>query len=156
MERSDGTVDVALLGDGVEIVGGTIDAPWAVDANGESPPTRYAVNGNTLTHVVVTDGETAFPVAADPRIRSGCFGGTLYLTRTETKLLAAGATGCAAVSGLVAALGGPLALAIAGAISASCGVLAAFAGAADAVGKCVRWNWYGAPPRAGQLWWGAC
>lgn len=44
----------------------TIGAAWAVDANGTAVPTRYEIDGTTLTQVVETDAQTAFPVVADP------------------------------------------------------------------------------------------
>lgn len=44
----------------------TISTPWAVDANGMSIPTHYKISGNTLTQVVESSTDTAFPVTADP------------------------------------------------------------------------------------------
>lgn len=44
---------------------GYIAAPWATDANGSSVPTRYELQGNTLTQTVDHDG-AAYPVTADP------------------------------------------------------------------------------------------
>ncbi len=44
----------------------TIGAAWAVDANGAAVPTRYEIDGTTLTQVVETDATTAYPVVADP------------------------------------------------------------------------------------------
>jgi len=43
-----------------------IGAAWAVDANGEAVATHYEIDGTTLTQVVDTDGQTAYPVVADP------------------------------------------------------------------------------------------
>lgn len=40
--------------------------PWATDANGESVPTHYSVDGHTLTQHVDVSSATAFPVVADP------------------------------------------------------------------------------------------
>lgn len=45
---------------------GTFSAPWAVDANGRNVRTEYAIDGNRLIQRIYTDGETAFPVVADP------------------------------------------------------------------------------------------
>jgi hypothetical protein len=45
---------------------GSVAAPWAVDSVGRSLPTHYEVTGGSLTQVVVTDLNTAFPVTADP------------------------------------------------------------------------------------------
>lgn len=55
--------DSALAADEV-IVGGFM-VPWSVDANGESLPTSYATDGDTLIQVVDTEG-AAFPVVSDP------------------------------------------------------------------------------------------
>lgn len=45
---------------------GTIQAPWAVDANGSPVATHYEVDGGTLKQVIDTTSSTAFPVTADP------------------------------------------------------------------------------------------
>lgn len=47
-----------------------IQAPWAVDADGNPVDTHYVYNGvsDTLTQVVTPDADTVFPVAADPSI----------------------------------------------------------------------------------------
>lgn len=44
----------------------TVAPAWAVDANGIDIDTTYELNGTTLTQVVHTDENTAFPVIADP------------------------------------------------------------------------------------------
>jgi hypothetical protein len=59
-----GGVD-ALNGEGEVIA--TASAPWAVDANGADVPTRYEINGTTLTQVVEhRDGNYAYGIVADP------------------------------------------------------------------------------------------
>ncbi|WP_423842333.1 DUF2599 domain-containing protein [Actinomyces naeslundii] len=45
---------------------GGIAAPWARDANGNTIPTSYSVDGNKLTQHVSFNNDTAFPVVADP------------------------------------------------------------------------------------------
>lgn len=45
---------------------GTIAAPWAVDAEGRSLPTRYVLDGQVLRQVIETDESTRYPVTADP------------------------------------------------------------------------------------------
>lgn len=45
-----------------------IEAPWAVDANGNPVTTSYDLNGNTLTQTIETNTNTAYPVVADPSI----------------------------------------------------------------------------------------
>lgn len=76
--NDDGTVTV-VNAEGGFVAG--VAAPWARDANGKSIPTRYEVNGSTLTQVV--DHTTAtgieYPVVADP-----WFGGRLFQTVKRT------------------------------------------------------------------------
>jgi len=46
---------------------GGIMPPWALDAAGKAVPTRYVINGSTLTQVVDHDSEgVSYPVTADP------------------------------------------------------------------------------------------
>ncbi len=52
----------------------TIEAPWAVDANGKAVPTHYFVVGDTLTQVIDVDTSTAYPVVADPTVKAGWWG----------------------------------------------------------------------------------
>lgn len=48
-----------------------IEPAWAFDANGEPIETEYVIDGDTITQVVHTDDDTAFPVVADPTFRIG-------------------------------------------------------------------------------------
>lgn len=45
---------------------GSINAPWAIDANGRPVATHYEVNGTTVSQVVDHGVRTAYPVVADP------------------------------------------------------------------------------------------
>ena len=65
-----------------------IAAPWARDATGTFLPTRYSVDGTTLTQHVDTAGAT-YPVIADPQITWGWITGTIYFNKAETKMAAA-------------------------------------------------------------------
>ncbi len=47
----------------------TLEAPWAVDAEGNAVETSYNLVDGTLVQTVVTDENTVFPVVADPSIR---------------------------------------------------------------------------------------
>ncbi|WP_156322573.1 hypothetical protein [Leucobacter musarum] len=47
---------------------GEVQAPWAVDANGNELETRFEIDGNVLSQEVSTTDSTAFPVVADPSI----------------------------------------------------------------------------------------
>jgi hypothetical protein len=44
----------------------SVDAPWARDAAGVAVPTRFEVNGSTVTQVIDFSADSAFPVTADP------------------------------------------------------------------------------------------
>lgn len=50
---------------------GSIDAPWAKDANGKKVPTAYKLDGNALIQTIETNETTAFPVVADPTVSYG-------------------------------------------------------------------------------------
>lgn len=47
---------------------GEVQAPWAVDADGNELETRFEIDGNTLSQEISTTDDTAFPVVADPSI----------------------------------------------------------------------------------------
>lgn len=57
--------EVAILGRSGEFLGG-FTAPWAVDSNGDSVPTRFEVVGSTLIQFVSHSSEFAYPIVADP------------------------------------------------------------------------------------------
>lgn len=62
--KPDGTVDT--LNAAGEVIG-TVDAPWARDANGAAVPTHYEVQGTTLVQVVNhRSGTYAYGITADP------------------------------------------------------------------------------------------
>jgi len=84
---SDGGAEV-INGNGVVIA--TVDAPWAVDANGNAVATHYEVSGDTLTQVVAFTTTTAFPVVADPKLTSTWWNRTVYFNRADTKKFALG------------------------------------------------------------------
>ena len=83
--NADGSVDI-LSGAGAVL--GTIAAPWASDASGAPVPTRYEVEGDSLTQVVDHKG-AIYPVVADPKIS---FGWKIYLkySKWEVKTLTSG------------------------------------------------------------------
>ena len=43
-----------------------IQTPWAVDANGNPVETRFELDVHTLTQIIETNNNTAYPVIADP------------------------------------------------------------------------------------------
>ncbi|GAA1112529.1 hypothetical protein GCM10009582_07570 [Arthrobacter flavus] len=60
---ADGAVEISAE-DGSAL--GSVQAPWAIDANGRSVPTSFEIEGNTLVQTVEHNSTTAFPVVADP------------------------------------------------------------------------------------------
>ncbi|WP_297006681.1 hypothetical protein [uncultured Corynebacterium sp.] len=72
---------------------GAFDTPWAKDAEGKEVPTHFEVRGNSLVQVVDFDGNTFFPVVADPRFNWDIVSGHAYLNKSETKQAAAAAGG---------------------------------------------------------------
>ena len=57
---------VVLGSDGTELA--SIAAPWALDAAGATVPTRYTIEGGTLTQVVEPAAGTSYPIVADPAV----------------------------------------------------------------------------------------
>ncbi|GAA3582196.1 hypothetical protein GCM10022198_01810 [Klugiella xanthotipulae] len=49
---------------------GEFDAPWAFDADGQSVPTHYEINGSTLTQIVAHGTESRYPIVADPSYKT--------------------------------------------------------------------------------------
>ncbi|MFT2752894.1 hypothetical protein [Clavibacter sp. Sh2088] len=68
--RGTGFDIVALAPDAGSITAGHIDAPWAVDAHGRTIPTRFSIDGHTLTQTI-DPREAAFPVVVDPLVTFG-------------------------------------------------------------------------------------
>lgn len=85
-----------------------VAAPWAIDANGTSVPTRYEARGTTLVQIVDHSG-ASYPVTADPTYSLG-WGAYAHFNRSETATIAAAGWGVAVLSGACAMLGGPVAL----------------------------------------------
>lgn len=72
---ADVTAELTVAGaiDVVDASGGLsaqIEAPWAIDAEGRAVPTRFEVNGDTVTQVVDhRGGDYAYPIVADPKVK---------------------------------------------------------------------------------------
>ncbi|PZT84502.1 MAG: hypothetical protein DI630_37005 [Gordonia sp. (in: high G+C Gram-positive bacteria)] len=66
----DGGIDVieTLEDDGstTDLLVGRLEAPWAVDAEGNPVATRYEVEGDQIYQVVERDPDLAYPIVADP------------------------------------------------------------------------------------------
>lgn len=88
----DGSVSVS---DADGFLGG-IEAPWAIDAAGQSLPTHYEISGSTLTQIVDTTG-ASFPVVADPTVQF--FGPYIqvHLNKAESRTAIGGYAACAGV-----------------------------------------------------------
>lgn len=76
---------------------GGIAAPWALDANSEEVPTRYALDGTTLVQTVDHEG-AAYPVVADPAWLVAVYVAVkLYAPTAAAVLSACGAAQCMAI-----------------------------------------------------------
>lgn len=90
---------------------GRINAPWAVDANGASVATHYAVNGSMLEQIVEVGSATNYPVTVDPRVTFSPFEISISFNKSEVKKLASkssyfaiGSAACGVVSHAVIAV----------------------------------------------------
>lgn len=123
-----------------------IKKPWAKDAHGNPVATRYEVKGSTLTQVVKTTRNTAFPVVADPTTVKRWYGFDVRFNRSETNRLAAGGGSCTFVVSKAPVVGGYLAT--------ICGAVAAWALSATAMNKCVAVKVVMTPRAAAPWYWG--
>lgn len=80
-----GSVEISSL-DGSVL--GSVQAPWAQDANGASVPTSFSLDGLTLVQKVDHSEATAFPVVADP---STVWGWAVCVAAVGTTILPWGA-----------------------------------------------------------------
>lgn len=138
----DGSV---VISDDAGVATGGFRAPWAVDANGDSIPTSFRIEGTTLIQTVAIDADTVFPVTADPDLGTEWWGYYVQLTRAETKKAAsviANNQGAGVLAGVVCgALPGPAALGCGAAIALAYFALIDPINRANAAGKCVAINY---------------
>lgn len=81
-----------------------IAAPWAKDATGVDVPTRYVIEGNTLTQVVDhRAGDFQYPIVADPWKRHW-WGIQLVMSNKATNRIVKTLAGGAGAAGVAAAL----------------------------------------------------
>jgi len=131
--------------DGAGQVVAVVDAPWARDASGTEVPTRFVVEGTTLTQVVDhTTATFAYPIVADPAVWSW-WGVTYYLNRRETVSVA---VGWGVGLGIVGRIPGPVGWVLTGAVSGAFG----YASFVSIWGGCLAvtanyWN-----PRHPRVW----
>jgi len=107
---------------------------WATDADGTAVTTSYSVAGNVLTQTVNHYG-AAYPVVADPVMACDWLNCTVQFNRSETRSIAAGSWGAAAVVGFAC---GRLRSTIGGFVCAiGLSVISYMASAAANVGRCL-------------------
>lgn len=99
--RPDGGIDLVVKSDGVSMVVGTVDAPWAFDATGTSVPTEYVVAGSLVTQLVHASEANTYPIVADPTYGHTYGIPTVYLNRAETQQAAGDTGGVMIICGLV-------------------------------------------------------
>ncbi|WP_246815793.1 hypothetical protein [Corynebacterium sp. HMSC28B08] len=91
-----------------------ISEPWAKDAHGRNLETWFTTDGKELTQHVEKNESATYPITADPRWNWGNISGHIYFSKEETRKLAAGAAGAAAVGPFWLAVPPPFGPAIAG------------------------------------------
>lgn len=110
---------------------------WAVDAEGTSVPTRYALeDGKLVQYVEHTGMDVSYPVVADPRFEWLGPLPTVKLTRSETYNMRYSAM--PAKLSLCVSLGGVAGAALAAPCALSIAALSVRAGDIYASGKCLR------------------
>ena len=68
---NDGSINiVSNQNNGPRVTYGTIDKPWAVDAEGKKLPTSYSIDGNKIIQKINTRG-ASYPIVADPKVTWG-------------------------------------------------------------------------------------
>jgi hypothetical protein len=125
--------DVVVVKDSQGRVANFVTPAWATDANGAPVPTHYDVSGDVLTQTVDHHG-AAYPVVADPAMACDWINCTVQFNRSETRSIASGSWGAAAVIGFAC---GRLRTTIAGFVCAiGLSVIAYMANAALNVDRC--------------------
>jgi len=121
--ETDGSVSASASSDGVTVSVKALEAPWAVDGNGNRVATHYRVEGSTVTQIISPDAKAVYPITADPTTCTRfCYPFKIYFNKAETRTAAnPGLFGLVvtACTGLGALLGGPPGAA---AVGAACAV----------------------------------
>lgn len=138
--RPDGGADLTVQADNALLVVGSVDAPWATDANGEPVDTHYQIDGKRLIQIVTPGQNTAFPVVADPKLTYTWWNVTIYFNKSETGVLAVGVAAAATALSKIPVAGT--------ALSIYATAIFGVAGVAKAEGKCAKLVSYGLPPLA--------
>lgn len=153
VRRSDGGFDIvagSILREASEEAGlqgefilASIDAPWAVDADGRNVATSFELQGEELVQSIHLEGDEAFPVVADPRVVLRGYYASIYYNASETRSMRdqgviIGAL-FAAMAMIAALPGGSLIAAAMGVIGLTAvGVIATTASNAVADRRCLR------------------
>lgn len=97
---------------------GFIDPPWAMDADGNTVPTRYEIEGNRLVQIVEHHG-AAYPVVADPSFQGDCgyLTCTLRFNRAETYKARNVSTLVGGLSVMCGVFGAPIGMVCVGAVA---------------------------------------
>ena len=120
----------------------TIAPAWAYDANGTAVPTSYEARNGVLVQHVEHQGY-AYPVTFDPTANCGWVTCTVYFDKSETRRIADGSIGVAAVVALCTLAGGPIAGA---ACLAGGAILVLWAQSAQSQNKCLKLKFLPVPP----------
>lgn len=92
--QPDGSLRLVADDEGTDSPLLVVDAPWALDATGESLPTFYRTVGTSIEQIIDTS-EATFPVIADPSVWwwtthiAGCLAELALLTAAGAKVVAA-------------------------------------------------------------------
>lgn len=127
-----------------------LSAAWAQDANGNSVPSHYEVDGTDLIQVVdhVSAPDVAYPVVADPSFSCGFLVCTVQFNKNETQIIAAAGAAGATTLVTLCARGGTL-LAFVCAVNSVYIVGTAFVD--RRYGNCLELHAAGIPPAV--TWW---
>jgi hypothetical protein len=120
----------------------TIAPAWAVDATGAEVPTRYEVDGTTITQIVDhTRQKVVYPVVADPRISWFWWGIGIKFSHSETRQIASSTSDAAALAtlcGIIANAPGAVVCGLSGFLVAGFG--ASWVKGVAARGHCLQLN----------------
>lgn len=121
-----------VLDEGAAVVG-RVDAPWAMDSEGQPVDTWFEVDGDALVQVVAPSESAQYPIVADPRFGWTGPVPTAFLNRAETGQ----ARDTAGINVICAGIG--LWNAVAGVVcAANTWHISSEAGKAYANGQCLR------------------
>ncbi|MCG7284807.1 hypothetical protein MHY85_02325 [Cellulomonas sp. ACRRI] len=109
----------------IELSVGSIDAPWAADADGNALATTYRVEGSSVVQEVAVDENTAFPIVSDPSFQGDCgiVTCTIRFDRAWTKKIRDFGGDAGAIAGAIATAATAVAGPVGAAVGAAAGVI---------------------------------